>query len=97
MIDSYSALDLPDYVSYARGMLAFSRKDYPAAMSHLQQAAEALPNFAPAFLGLGLTYESMENLQPALLAIERAVQLDPGDFATQQALGRIQAAQEVAQ
>jgi hypothetical protein len=39
----------------------------------------------------------MENLQPALLAIERAVQLDPGDFATQQALGRIQAAQEVAQ
>jgi tetratricopeptide (TPR) repeat protein len=97
MIDSYSALDLPDYIAYARGMLAFSRKDYPAAVSHLEQATEALPNFAPAFLGLGLTYESMENLQPALLAVERALELDPGDFATRQALGRMQAAQEAAQ
>jgi tetratricopeptide (TPR) repeat protein len=97
MVDSYSALALPDYVGYARGMLAFSRKDYPAAVSHLEQATEALPSFAPAFLGLGLIYESMENLQPALLAIERAQELDPGDFATQQALGRMQAAQEAAQ
>jgi tetratricopeptide (TPR) repeat protein len=97
MIDSYSALNLPDYVTYARGMLAFSRKDYPVAVSHLEQSTEALPNFAPAFLGLGLTYESMENLEPALLAIERAQELDPGDFATRQALGRIQAAQEAAQ
>jgi|GEM_PF-1806142 len=97
MIVSYSALDLPDYVAYARGMLAFSRRDYSAAVSYLEQATEALPNFAPAFLGLGLTHESMENLQPALLAIERAQELDPGDFATRQALGRVQAAQEAAQ
>ena len=94
MVESYSALNLPDYVAYARGMLAFARKDYSAAVSHLEQATEALPGFAPAFLGLGLTYESMENLQPALLAIERALELDPGDFATHQALGRIQAAKK---
>jgi hypothetical protein len=36
----------------------------------------------------------MENLQPAQLAIQRALELDPGDFATQQALGRMQVAQE---
>ncbi len=97
MVDSYSALDLPDYVAYARGMLAFAQEDYRAALSHLEQATDALPDFAPAFLGLGLTYERMEDLQPALLAIERALELDPGDFATQQALGRMQAAQEAAQ
>jgi len=90
MVDSYSALNQPDYVTYARGMVAFSQRDYRAAVSLLEQATEALPDFAPAFLGLGLAYENSGDLQPALVAIQRALALDPGDYAAQQALGRIQ-------
>ena len=93
MVDSYSALERPDHVAYARGMVAFSQKNYQAAVSHLERAAEALPDFAPAFLGLGLAYEHAGNLPRALSAIERALELDPGDYAAQQALGRITAAQ----
>ena len=81
-------------MTYAQGMVAFSQKDYQAAASHLERATEALPDFAPAFLGLGLAYENMSSLQPALSAVHRALELDPGDFAAQQALGRIQSAQE---
>jgi tetratricopeptide (TPR) repeat protein len=95
MADSYSTLAKPDHVTYARGMAAFGEKDYKKAASHLEQATEALPDFAPAFLGLGLTYESLGDLQGALSAIQRALELDPGDFAAQQALGRIQAAPEM--
>ncbi len=94
MADSYSALNRHEHVTYAQGMVAFSQKDYRSAASRLERATEALPDFAPAFLGLGLAYENLGNLQPALSAIQRALELDPGDFAAQQALGRIQTAIE---
>ena len=92
MAEGYSALNQPDYVVYAQGMEAFCRKDYQTAQSYLQQATEALPDFAPAFLGLGLTYEQMGDLEAALAAVERALELQPNDFAILQARGRIQAA-----
>jgi len=92
MAGSYSALGRPEYLPYAQGMEAFAQKDYQQALSHLEQATAALPEFAPAFLGLGLTYENLGNLPRALSAIQRALELDPGDFAAQQAFGRIQAA-----
>jgi tetratricopeptide (TPR) repeat protein len=95
MEDAYVALDQPGHATYARGMVAFCQKDYRAAVSYLEQATEALPDFAPAFLGLGLSHEGMGSLQPALAAIQRALELDPGDFAAQQALGRLQAAPEL--
>ena len=94
MVASYSALERPDHETYARGMVAFSQNDYQAAVSHLEQATEALPDFGPAYLGLGLAYEHAGNLPGALSAIERALELDPGDYAAQQALGRITAAQK---
>jgi tetratricopeptide (TPR) repeat protein len=94
MTAGYAALDRPDHVMYAQGMVAFCRKDYQAAVSNLERATEALPGFAPAFLGLGLSYEGLGNLEPALSAIERALELDPNDFAARQAIGRLQAAPE---
>ena len=90
MIDSYTALHQPDHVTYARGMVAFSQQDYRKAVAQLERATEALPDFSPAFLGLGLAYENGGNLELALAAIQRALELDPGDFAAQHALGRIQ-------
>ena len=91
MIESYSALDHPDYVVYAQGMQALSQQDYETAHKHLEFAVQALPNFAPALLGLGLTHEQMGDLEAALAVVQRALELNPNDFAAQQALGRIQA------
>ena len=94
MAGAYAVLDRPDHGTYARGMVAFCQKDYQAAVALLERATQALPGFGPAFLGLGLSYEGMGSLQPALPAIRRALELDPGDYAAQQALGRLQAATE---
>ncbi len=94
MIESYTALDKPDYVAYARGMQAFSLQDYKTAQTHLEFATTALPDFAPAFLGLALTYEKTGQLDLALAAVDKALALDPNDFAAQQTRGRIQAAME---
>ncbi len=91
MIESYTALEQPDYVAYARGMQALTIKDYETAQTHLEYATETLPNFAPAFLGLSLTYEKLNQLEAALTSIERALELKPDDFAAQQTFGRIQA------
>ena len=90
MIVSCEALGWLDYAAYARGMQAFSTQDYGLAQTHLEQASRALPDFAPAFLGLGLAYEATGQLEAARSAVERAIELKPDDFATQQAFGRIQ-------
>jgi len=92
MIDSYSALEYPDYVAYAQGMQALCLKDYETALTHLEHAAQALPDFAPVFLGLGLTYENMGKLQAAMTAMQRALELDSVGYAARYAHGRIQAA-----
>ncbi|MFQ5575742.1 MAG: tetratricopeptide repeat protein [Anaerolineae bacterium] len=91
MIESYTALDQPDYVAYARGMQALSMQDLKTAQTHLQFATQALPDFAPAFLGLALTYEKLGELEAAMTAISRVLELDPNDFAAQQTFGRLQA------
>ena len=91
MIESYTALNQPDYVAYARGMQAFTLQDWQTAKTHLEYATQALPDFAPAFLGLGLTYEKLGDMKAAQTAIEKSIQLDKNNFAAQQALGRIQA------
>lgn len=90
MIDSYGALNQPDYVAFARGMQAFTLRDFDTAKTHLDHAVNALPEFAPAFLGLGLTLEKLDQPEAALTAIQRALQLDPNNFAAQQAHGRLQ-------
>ncbi len=92
MIVSYDSQGQSDYVAYARGMEAFCLQDYGTAKTHLEFATGALPDFAPAFLGLGLTYERLDDLEMALVAVQRALDLNPDDYAARQALGRIQAA-----
>jgi tetratricopeptide (TPR) repeat protein len=92
MVESYSTLNQPNHEDYARGMVAFSRGDYRSAISYLENASEALPDFAPAFLGVGLAYERTGRLEAASAAIQRALELNPDDFAAQQASGRIETA-----
>ncbi len=92
MEDSYQALDKSDHTIYAQGMIAFSQGKYKTAASRLERATQALPDFAPAFLGLGLSYEQLGQLTDALTALQRAIELDPDSFSAQQARGRIQTA-----
>ena len=91
MVEAYSALGQTDYVAYARGMEAYTLQDDLTAQTQLEQATNALPDFAPAFLGLGLAYERLEKLDAALTAVQRALELSPDDLATRQTLGRLQA------
>lgn len=90
MVESYAALGQSDHGAYARGMEAYSLEDYAEAQTQLELATRALPDFAPAHVGLGLTYEKLGQLEAALNLIQRALELNPGDFVAQQALGRIQ-------
>jgi tetratricopeptide (TPR) repeat protein len=89
MIASYSALDKPSYVAYARGMEAFALNDFEVAQIHLENAAASLSDFAPAFLGLGLAYEQLGDLAAAREQLLYAQQLDPENFMAENALGRI--------
>jgi tetratricopeptide (TPR) repeat protein len=90
MASSYSILNQPDYAAYARGMLAFSMKDYETARVELEKTTINLPDYAPGFIGLGLTYEALGDLQSAKKNLERAVQINPNDFTATQALGRVE-------
>ena len=56
----------------------------------LEQATQALPEFAPAHLGLALTYEQLGEFELALETVEYVLELNPDDFAAQQTYGRIQ-------
>jgi tetratricopeptide (TPR) repeat protein len=90
MIDSYKARGQADYAAYATGMQAYGKHDYAAAKTALESATRLLPNFGPAFLGLGLTYEQLGNVGEAIKAVKRAAKLDPKDLAASQTLSRLQ-------
>lgn len=91
MVTSYTALDKADHAAYARGMVAFSTKDYETARVELEKAVKGLSDFAPAFIGLGLTYEELGDLQSAKANLEHALQIDPNNYTASQALGRVEA------
>ena len=91
MLDSYNALGKKDQADYARGMVAYSIKDYGTAAAELEQVVKLLPDFAPAHLGLGLSYEGLGNLTAARDSVSKALEIEPDYFAAQQALGRIEA------
>ena len=93
MAESYAALNQIDHVTYANGMYALSTQDYQTAQQDLLAATQALPDFSPAFEGLGMAYEKLNNLDQAKIAAEQAISLDPHSFAAQQLLGRIMAIQ----
>ncbi len=90
MAEAYAALGQSDHTDYALGMSAYSRDDYRRAQAYLEQASEKLPDFAPVFTGLGLSYEKLGRLSEARNALQQALELDPEDFAAQQALSRVE-------
>ena len=92
MVQCYQALGQDDYRLYAEGMVAFGEKRYRQARERLEQAAERLPDDASVWLGLGLVYEKLGDLEAARQALARARDLAPDDVTIEHAYGRVQAA-----
>ena len=90
MAIAYDAGSQADYGDYARGMSAFSKKDYQAAIDLLLKSAQSQPGFAPTFAGLGLAYEALGNLQDAKASYQEAVNLDPNNFTADRGLERVE-------
>jgi tetratricopeptide (TPR) repeat protein len=91
MADSFTALNQPALVDYAHGMEAYSTKNYSNALELLLKSAQAKPNFAPTFTGLGLTYEAKNDLQNAKSSFEVALKLSREDFSASNGLQRVDA------
>lgn len=90
MAESYRMLSMPSHVDYARGMETFAQGDYAQARKYLEKAVKNLPDFVPALVGMGLTYESLGDLQSAQTNLEQALLLEPDNFMASHALARVQ-------
>lgn len=90
MEKSFQALGKADYLLYAQGMEAYSTRNYPEARRYLEEAALHLPDFAPLYLGLAMTYEELSEFALAKTSIQRALELDPDDFAANSVQSRLQ-------
>ena len=91
MAESYDASGKTILGDYARAMVAFAAKDYVAARDGLLAVLARKKAFAPAHLGLGLTYEQLGDLEKARAHLKTAVKQEPASIAVQQALGRVEA------
>jgi tetratricopeptide (TPR) repeat protein len=89
MAAAYDAAGKPDYGDYARGMAAYSKKDYRAAIDFLMKSAQAQPGFAPTFAGLGMSYEALGNLQESKGSYQAALKLDPNNFTASRGFERV--------
>jgi len=67
------------------GNFYLKRKSYKAALSRFREAAQTNPEYAPAYLGLGKTYEKLGRRQEALDAYEKYLDLLPSDKDAEQA------------
>ena len=90
MAAAYDAAGKPDYGDYARGMSAYARKDYKAAIELLNKSAQSQPGYAPIFAGLGMAFEALGDLQQALASYQAAIQLDPNNFTASNGVERVQ-------
>ena len=89
MADTYTALNQPDLATYARGMVAYSQKDYKAALSLLLPVAQARPDFAPVFTGLGQVYEATNDLKDAQTSYQTALKIEPNNFTATNGLQQV--------
>ena len=61
------------------GNFYLKRKNYRAAISRFQEAADTDPNYAPAYLGLGKAYEKLGQNQKALESYRKYLDMLPSD------------------
>jgi tetratricopeptide (TPR) repeat protein len=64
---------------YVLGELARQNQDLPEAIRHFTKATQLNPNFADAYLGLGMSRLAEKNYAEAVTPLEAAVKLQPGN------------------
>jgi Tfp pilus assembly protein PilF len=64
---------------YVLGELARQAQDLPAAEQHFSKATQLEPNFADAYLGLGMSLLGEKKFAEAVAPLEKAVKLQPGN------------------
>lgn len=92
MADTYEVLGDESGSAYARAMRSYASRQYDTALPVLLGVTDSDPDFAPAFMGLGLVYEQLGRLDDAQRVLQRALELRPDDVSTRQTLGRVQQA-----
>ena len=78
-------------LAYAEAGLAYCRQDYAAVIEKLGIALEAEPQFASAYVLLGLAYEGQGEFELASHNLEKALVIEPDNFLAHHVLGRIAA------
>lgn len=86
---SYEALGMSTEAAYAEAMVAYSEGNYERAAEQLEAVIQAAPDFDPAYLGLGMTYEKLGRRQEGIAALQRYLAVYPNDLAARYALGRL--------
>ena len=74
---------------FARGRTAAAKKDYQTAISHLQKAVVAFPQFFTAHLLLGTIFMDQRQWSNAEQSLLRALEVKPEDASTILALGEV--------
>lgn len=87
---AYRQAGMNSYLAFAEGGMAFSLQEYDQAVELLSIAVENTQHFGPVYMLLGLTFEEMGDLESAQANLEFALQFSPDDFATQNALRRVE-------
>lgn len=66
---------------YSLGVIAFTRKDYPAALDLFEVAKKANSGFAPLWYNIGITLGQLARYQEAIANLEQAMKIDPANEA----------------
>jgi tetratricopeptide (TPR) repeat protein len=64
--------------NFAKGLQAYQKADYEAAVKHYEKALSGSMKSAQAYSNLGLAYHKSGDLGRAILSFERALRQDPG-------------------
>ncbi|MFQ5854381.1 MAG: tetratricopeptide repeat protein [Anaerolineae bacterium] len=89
LLMSYEALGMITEMAYADAMVSYSQADYQPAAQGLEALIQAAPDFDPAYLGLGMTYEKLGQKEKAIAALQRYLEAHPHSLAARHALGRL--------
>lgn len=87
--ESYEALGMSTEAAYAGAMVAYAQGEYKPAAQQLEAVIQDAPDFDPAYLGLGMTYEKLGQKEKAIAALQRFLKSNPDSLAARHALGRL--------
>ena len=65
---------------FLKGNVQLTRKNYEEAIRYYQESIAKNPEFSDAFLNLGLAYLQLDQLDKAMEALSRAIEIDPELF-----------------